>query len=52
LGDKANKPIVVRLDGNAVEIGRHMLIEAALPQVELADTMDQAARRAAELAAN
>jgi len=52
LGDKASKPIVVRLDGNAVEIGRHMLIEAALPLVELADTMDEAARRAAELAAD
>ncbi len=52
LGDKASKPIVVRLDGNAVEIGRHMLIEAAHPLVELADTMDAAARRAAELAAD
>jgi succinyl-CoA synthetase beta subunit len=50
LGDKASKPIVVRLDGNAVEIGRHMLIEAAHPLVELSDTMDAAARRAAELA--
>ncbi|MBU4187648.1 MAG: ADP-forming succinate--CoA ligase subunit beta [Actinobacteria bacterium] len=52
LGEKASKPIVVRLDGNAVEIGRHMLIEAAHPLVELSDTMDAAARRAAELAAN
>ncbi len=52
LGDKASKPIVVRLDGNAVEIGRHLLIEAAHPLVELADTMDAAARRAAELAAD
>lgn len=51
LGDKAAKPIVVRLDGNAVRIGRHMLVEAAHPLVELADTMDAAARRAAELAA-
>lgn len=51
LGDKATKPIVVRLDGNAVRIGRHMLVEAAHPLVELADTMDEAARRAAELAA-
>ena len=50
LGEKASKPIVVRLDGNAVEIGRHMLIEAAHPLVELSDTMDAAARRAAELA--
>ncbi|PFG15822.1 succinyl-CoA synthetase (ADP-forming) beta subunit [Propionicimonas paludicola] len=51
LGDRATKPIVVRLDGNAVEIGRHMLTEAAHPLVELVDTMDAAARRAAELAA-
>ena len=51
LGAKATKPIVVRLDGNAVRIGRHMLVEAAHPLVELADTMDAAARRAAELAA-
>ncbi|MGC3995908.1 MAG: ADP-forming succinate--CoA ligase subunit beta [Propionicimonas sp.] len=51
LGDRATKPIVVRLDGNAVEIGRHMLAEAAHPLVEVRETMDDAARRAAELAA-
>ncbi len=51
LGDRATRPIVVRLDGNAVEIGRHMLAEAAHPLVELAETMDDAARKAAELAA-
>ena len=51
LGEKATKPIVVRLDGNAVEIGRHMLTEAAHPLVTLEETMDAAARRAAELAA-
>ena len=50
LGDRAQKPIVVRLDGNAVEIGRHMLQEAAHPLVNLEETMDAAARRAAELA--
>ncbi|MGB7964471.1 MAG: ADP-forming succinate--CoA ligase subunit beta [Propionicimonas sp.] len=50
LGDRATKPIVVRLDGNAVDIGRHMLLEAANPLVQLEDTMDGAARRAAELA--
>jgi succinyl-CoA synthetase, beta subunit len=50
LGERATKPIVVRLDGNAVEIGRHMLTEAAHPLVQLVDTMDAAARRAAELA--
>ena len=51
LGEKATKPIVVRLDGNAVEIGRHMLNEAAHPLISLEETMDAAARRAAELAA-
>ena len=51
LGERATRPIVVRLDGNAVEIGRHMLTEAAHPLVQLVDTMDEAARRAAELAA-
>lgn len=50
LGEKATKPIVVRLDGNAVDIGRHMLLEAAHPLVQLEDTMDGAARRAAQLA--
>ncbi len=51
LGEKATKPIVVRLDGNAVEIGRHMLNEASHPLITLEETMDAAARRAAELAA-
>ncbi len=51
LGERATRPIVVRLDGNAVEIGRHMLAEAAHPLVEVRETMDDAARRAAELAA-
>jgi len=51
LGDSATKPIVVRLDGNNVEEGRRILDEAAHALVEQADTMDGAARRAAELAA-
>ena len=51
LGERATRPIVVRLDGNAVEIGRHMLAEAAHPLVQVSETMDEAARRAAELAA-
>ena len=50
LGDEANKPLVVRLDGNNVEEGRRILIEAAHPLVTLADTMDQGADKAAELA--
>jgi len=47
-----SKPLVVRLDGNNVEEGRRILREADLPVVHLHDTMDGAARRAAELAAN
>jgi succinyl-CoA synthetase beta subunit len=50
LGDEANKPLVVRLDGNNVEEGRRILDEANHPLVTLADTMDGAADRAAELA--
>ena len=50
LGDSANKPLVVRLDGNNVEEGRRILNEAAHPLVTLADTMDIGADKAAELA--
>ncbi len=51
LGDKATKPIVVRLDGNNVIEGRRILNEAAHPLIQQVDTMDGAAARAAELAA-
>jgi len=51
LGNKATKPIVVRLDGNNVLEGRRILKEANHPLVEQAETMDGAAARAAELAA-
>jgi len=50
LGDEANKPLVVRLDGNNVIEGRRILTDAAHPLVTLVDTMDDAADRAAELA--
>ena len=50
LGDGATKPIVVRLDGNNVEEGRRILRDANHPLVTLAETMDGAADRAAELA--
>ncbi|MGI8692184.1 MAG: ADP-forming succinate--CoA ligase subunit beta [Geodermatophilaceae bacterium] len=50
LGDQSVKPIVVRLDGNNVEEGRRILDDAAHALVEQVDTMDGAARRAAELA--
>ncbi len=51
LGDHATKPLVVRLDGNNVEEGHRILTEAAHPLVSVEDTMDGAARKAAELAA-
>jgi succinyl-CoA synthetase beta subunit len=51
LGEKATKPLVVRLDGNNVLEGRRILNEANHPLVEQLDTMDGAAARAAELAA-
>lgn len=50
-GDQITKPLVVRLDGNNAEEGRRILDEAQLPRLERVDTMDGAARRAAELAA-
>jgi succinyl-CoA synthetase beta subunit len=50
-GEPVNRPIVVRLDGNNAVEGRRILTEAGLPGVEQVDTMDGAARRAAELAA-
>ncbi|GAA1412237.1 succinate--CoA ligase [ADP-forming] subunit beta [Glutamicibacter uratoxydans] len=50
LGDSANKPLVVRLDGNKVEEGRAILAEANHPLVTLAATMDEGADKAAELA--
>jgi len=44
-------PLVVRLDGNNAELGRKILSDAGLSGLEQVDTMDDAARRAAELAA-
>ncbi|MEV4999467.1 ADP-forming succinate--CoA ligase subunit beta [Nocardioides sp. LML1-1-1.1] len=50
LGDKATKPLVVRLDGNNVDQGRAILNELDHPLVTQVDTMDGAADKAAELA--
>jgi len=50
LGDEASKPLVVRLDGNNVEEGRRILLQAAHPLVTLAETMDEGADKAAQLA--
>jgi succinyl-CoA synthetase beta subunit len=51
LGDSATKPLVVRLDGNNVLEGRRILDEANHPLVTQVTTMDEAADRAAQLAA-
>ncbi|MFM1993405.1 MAG: ADP-forming succinate--CoA ligase subunit beta [Actinomycetota bacterium] len=50
LGAKATKPLVVRLDGNNVELGRKILKDFNHPLVTLADTMDDGADQAAKLA--
>ncbi|MEE6258806.1 ADP-forming succinate--CoA ligase subunit beta [Plantactinospora sonchi] len=49
-GETITKPLVVRLDGNNAAQGRKILAEAALDGVLTVDTMDGAARLAAELA--
>jgi succinyl-CoA synthetase beta subunit len=51
LGDEASKPLVVRLDGNNVVEGRKILEDANHPLVTQVATMDDAADKAAELAA-
>ncbi|MDH6225441.1 MULTISPECIES: ADP-forming succinate--CoA ligase subunit beta [Streptomyces] len=50
-GEKVEKPLVVRLDGNNAELGRKILSDADHPLVQRVDTMDGAAAKAAELAA-
>ena len=49
-GEQVDRPIVVRLDGNNAAEGRRILDAAEIPVVEQVGTMDDAARRAAELA--
>jgi succinyl-CoA synthetase beta subunit len=49
-GEAVDRPLVVRLDGNNAEVGHQILVDAALPGVQLVETMDDAAKRAAELA--
>jgi succinyl-CoA synthetase beta subunit len=48
---KIEDPIVVRLDGTNAEEGRDLLREAAPPNLHVAPTMLEAAKRAVELAA-
>ncbi|WP_091124931.1 ADP-forming succinate--CoA ligase subunit beta [Nocardioides terrae] len=50
LGDEATKPLVVRLDGNNVDLGRQILNERNHPLVTVVETMDGGADKAAELA--
>jgi succinyl-CoA synthetase beta subunit len=50
-GETVDRPIVVRLDGNNAEEGRRILNGAGIGVIEQVETMDEAARRAAELAA-
>jgi succinyl-CoA synthetase beta subunit len=50
-GEAVTKPLVVRLDGNNVVEGRRILDEANHPLVTQVATMDDAADKAAELAA-
>lgn len=54
-GEIVDRPLVVRLDGNNADEGRRILDAAQgrpeMARVERVDTMDGAARRAAELAA-
>jgi succinyl-CoA synthetase beta subunit len=49
-GEQVQRPIVVRLDGNKAAEGRRILDGAEIAVVEQVATMDDAARRAAELA--
>jgi len=49
-GEPVTKPIVCRIDGNNAEEGRRILQEAEHDLIELVETMDDAARRVAELA--
>jgi succinyl-CoA synthetase beta subunit len=51
-GEEVTKPLVVRLDGNNAELGRQILDTANHPLVQRVDTMDGAAKKAAELAAS
>ena len=50
-GEAVTRPVVVRLDGNNAVEGRQILTDAALPGLQQVDTMDNAARVAAQLAA-
>ena len=46
-----DRPIVCRIDGNNAEEGRRILDNSGIALVERVETMDQAAKRVAQLAA-
>jgi succinyl-CoA synthetase beta subunit len=50
-GEAVTRPVVVRLDGNNAVEGRRILNDAQLAGLQQVDTMDNAARTAARLAA-
>ena len=50
-GEPITKPIVCRIDGNNAAEGRRILDESGIALIERVETMDDAARRVAQLAA-
>lgn len=50
-GEPITKPIVCRIDGNNAVEGRRILDESGIALIERVETMDEAARRVAQLAA-
>ncbi|NBU31980.1 MAG: ADP-forming succinate--CoA ligase subunit beta [Actinobacteria bacterium] len=50
-GEPITKPIVCRIDGNNAIEGRRILDESGISLIERVETMDEAARRVAQLAA-
>ena len=50
-GEPVTKPLVCRIDGNNAVEGRRILDESGLAIIERVETMDEAARRVAQLAA-
>jgi succinyl-CoA synthetase beta subunit len=49
-GEKVTKPLVCRIDGNNAVEGREILDESGMSIIERVETMDEAARRVAEVA--
>ncbi|MEN9923668.1 MAG: hypothetical protein RIS09_1182 [Actinomycetota bacterium] len=49
-GEKVTKPLICRIDGNNAVLGRKILDESGIAVIERVETMDEAARRVAEVA--